>query len=43
MFTVARDGNALRWPNFNQRVKWTKVVIGGSSFARSVSVVVPLL
>ncbi|PXY34655.1 integrase [Prauserella coralliicola] len=26
LFTGARDGNALRRPNFNQRVKWTKVV-----------------
>jgi len=26
LFTGVRDGNALRRPNFNQRVKWTKVV-----------------
>src|SRR5699024_5092770 len=26
LFTGERDGNALRRPNFNQRVKWTKVV-----------------
>ena len=26
LFTGERNGNALRRPNFNQRVKWTKVV-----------------
>lgn len=26
LFTGVRDGNALRRSNFNQRVKWTKVV-----------------